>query len=336
MPLKYVYHLLYEKVSSPNVSVAELAEVRGDKVNWNISFPYDRIPNYLYQPFIKLLEDLNLVDKILMVDNLIKRRKIITNICLMCKADGETGTHLSIHCSFVSKIWWWCFHMMGINLMLPLHVVDLIVQMDVPLPKLGGHIWKVLRGAILWEVWLERNRRTFEGKVNNFEKVISNINWMCLEIDIVLDRSHLIRRVLKFNFDGSTLGNPGSTGFGGVIHDWQGNMLLAYAGPCGSTTANNAELLGLVHGLKILLARLSGYGFIIEGDSMNVINWCKKEQCFPWQLKFIGLQIFDLIVGLSLSFEHMYREANSVVDSLAKRGVLLDSVVVADSVVSLM
>lgn len=40
-------------------------------------------------------------------------------------------------------------------------------------------------------------------------------------------------RTLKLNFDGSSLGNPGSSGFGGAIRDSNGDIVRVVAGPIG-------------------------------------------------------------------------------------------------------
>ncbi|KAL4195151.1 hypothetical protein AMTRI_Chr05g63140 [Amborella trichopoda] len=46
-------------------------------------------------------------DRIPTIDNLIKRGKIIPNVCIFCKDDGEPGAHLFIHCSFTTRFWYW-------------------------------------------------------------------------------------------------------------------------------------------------------------------------------------------------------------------------------------
>ena len=46
-----------------------------------------------------------LQNKVLTVDNLIKRGFIITNRCALCKNDGESVDHITLHCPFTRKIW---------------------------------------------------------------------------------------------------------------------------------------------------------------------------------------------------------------------------------------
>lgn len=48
--------------------------------------------------------------------------------------------------------------------------------------------------------------------------------------------------VIKINIDGSSFGNPDSSGFGGLLRDALGNWLLRYLGSCGFSTNTTAEL----------------------------------------------------------------------------------------------
>ncbi|KAL4199447.1 hypothetical protein AMTRI_Chr03g51160 [Amborella trichopoda] len=112
-------------------------------------------------------------NKILTIDNLLKRSKILPNSYLLCKQDGESVNHLLLHCPFVSMLWSWLQNMVGVSLPLPQDVLG-IVHHFTPLflPIVGRAIWKIVIGSIMWEVWKERNRRTFEGTVLNLDKVI--------------------------------------------------------------------------------------------------------------------------------------------------------------------
>lgn len=48
---------------------------------------------------------------------------------------------------------------------------------------------------------------------------------------------------LKLNFDGSSRGNPGLSGFGCVIRDHQGDNFCVIAGPLGHGDSIKAEVL---------------------------------------------------------------------------------------------
>ncbi|XP_068667615.1 uncharacterized protein [Aristolochia californica] len=76
---------------------------------------------------------------------------------------------------------------------------------------------------------------------------------------------------LKLNFDGSSLSNPGISGYGGVISDHSGNQLFTYAGPFGISDSTTAELQALVSDLRVFKDRCSG-PLQVEGDSKVVIG----------------------------------------------------------------
>ncbi|XP_077212929.1 uncharacterized protein LOC143848038 isoform X2 [Tasmannia lanceolata] len=125
---------------------------------------------------------------------------------------------------------------------------------------------------------------------------------------------------LKLNFDGSAMGNPGRAGFGGVIRDHNGNIIIAYYGSAGVCDANEAEVMGLLNGLRWFhsnnLRPLLG-----EGDSSNTIAWAKGLNGGPWRLANKIDEIRDLVCVIRPQLVHRRRSANNVVDMLAKKGV---------------
>lgn len=61
--------------------------------------------------------------------------------------------------------------------------------------------------------------------------------------------------------DGSSLGNPGRSGFGSLVRNMKGDWIIGFSGACGITNNVNAELLAILNSLKI--AWNSGYTNII-------------------------------------------------------------------------
>ncbi|KAJ6959809.1 hypothetical protein NC653_038004 [Populus alba x Populus x berolinensis] len=60
-----------------------------------------------------------------------------------------------------------------------------------------------------------------------------------------------IQGFIKLNMDGSSIGTPGSIGFGGLLRDWKGNWVLRFSGFAGYSPSLLLELLALKHGLLI-------------------------------------------------------------------------------------
>ena len=75
---------------------------------------------------------------------------------------------------------------------------------------------------------------------------------------------------IKINFDGASKGNPGPSGYGAVIKNPKGEILILTAGYLGKTTNNAVELIGLLQGLRTAVA-LHIHRIILEGDSQIII-----------------------------------------------------------------
>eukprot|EP00253_Pinus_taeda_P002079 PITA_02079 len=81
----------------------------------------------------------------------------------------------------------------------------------------------------------------------------------------------------KLNFDGASKGNPGTTGFGGIIRNHEGSHMQIYFGNIGWDTNNSAELEGLWQGLT-LAWNLNLQPLVVEGDSQILIQMAKRLQ----------------------------------------------------------
>lgn len=48
--------------------------------------------------------------KIVIIDNLWRRRLVVVDWCCMCKVSGETPDHLRLQCAVATKLWLflWC------------------------------------------------------------------------------------------------------------------------------------------------------------------------------------------------------------------------------------
>lgn len=82
-------------------------------------------------------------------------------------------------------------------------------------------------------------------------------------------------RRVKVNIDGASRGNPGIAGAGSVLEDSSGNLIMAFFTHIGTGINNYAELMGLLHELrlakKLAIQQLDG-----ELDSLLVVKWLKE------------------------------------------------------------
>lgn len=53
------------------------------------------------------------------------------------------------------------------------------------------------------------------------------------------------------NVDGSSLGNPGASGFGGVLRNSDGSWIGSFSGSVGFSNDLHVELLALYNGLSM-------------------------------------------------------------------------------------
>lgn len=98
-------------------------------------------------------------------DNLKKRKFQLPNRCYMCKKEAETTRHLLLHCEVASEIWNMFFCLFGLKWTMPLSVKDACESWSIwRVDKAIKKIWIMIPGCIFWCIWLERNRRCFEGE----------------------------------------------------------------------------------------------------------------------------------------------------------------------------
>ncbi|XP_042950232.1 uncharacterized protein LOC122282338 [Carya illinoinensis] len=124
---------------------------------------------------------------------------------------------------------------------------------------------------------------------------------------------------LKLNIDGCSLGNPGSSGAGGIIRDMHGNMVLSFSCSLGVGSNNHAELKALLIGLKY--CRALGLNQVdIESDSLICVSWIQKKHCGVWYLEDFWEEAMRLYAGGVFTIHHVYREGNASANLLAKMG----------------
>lgn len=132
------------------------------------------------------------------------------------------------------------------------------------------------------------------------------------------------KRAIVLNVDGSSMGNPGRAGFGGLIREDNGAWISGYAGFLGCSDNLQAELLAIFHGAneawRLGFRRVSYYS-----DSTQAIALVKGS--VPWLHKYAALVTsIQECIEQDWTFElvHTLREGNQCVDWLAKWRALQD------------
>ena len=101
-------------------------------------------------------------DRILMGDNLRVRGFDFVDWCIMCHCCGETVDHLLLHRGKAYWLWSFVFRTLGILWVSSHSVTDFLFGWWNWLGKHSSHIWNLVLLCLMWCIWRECNRRTFE------------------------------------------------------------------------------------------------------------------------------------------------------------------------------
>ena len=95
--------------------------------------------------------------------------------CCMCCCDGESVDHLLLHCPVTHSLWTFMIQAFGIRWIMPGSVAGLLSCWHQWLGNLNSDIWNLVPGCLMWIVWLERNRRSFEDN----KKTLDELKVLC-------------------------------------------------------------------------------------------------------------------------------------------------------------
>jgi|UniRef100_A0A2N9JBP0 hypothetical protein len=110
--------------------------------------------------------------KILTCDNLMRRGYSMAGWCCMCRMDGETGSHLMIHCSLASDLWNIVLRSFGVSWVFPDNITNLLYGWYNCFGKTNSSVWNLVPLCLMWIVWRERNGLIFEDKDHSKTKLI--------------------------------------------------------------------------------------------------------------------------------------------------------------------
>ncbi|MQM17956.1 hypothetical protein Taro_050938 [Colocasia esculenta] len=112
---------------------------------------------------------------------------------------------------------------------------------------------------------------------------------------------------------------------GGILRNHMGDIIFAfsaiYQGVCSSL---EAEALALRNGI-ILCYEKGISDFLVESDSLVLVQMMKGNYSIPWRLSIITQDILYRCQHIHVSLSHIYREANQVADTLAGFGCTITS-----------
>ena len=103
--------------------------------------------------------------RILTLDNLMLRDLPLANRCCMCCCFAESVDHLLTQCLVAYSLWVQMLQAFGIQWVMPGFVESLVSCWCNWLGKYASDVWNMVPmvpSCLMWVVWLERNRRSFE------------------------------------------------------------------------------------------------------------------------------------------------------------------------------
>ncbi|KAK3223312.1 hypothetical protein Dsin_010337 [Dipteronia sinensis] len=133
--------------------------------------------------------------------------------------------------------------------------------------------------------------------------------------------------VLKFNVDGSSRGNPGPAGIGGVLRKHDGAMLGIFSSFIGCHHSSFAEIAAILKACQLceLVNCPPNHNIIIESDSKSAVSWMNGEGGVR-NVKLLEaiMDIKDILARLApkVLVQFVPRRANVSADFLAKQGAL--------------
>ena len=102
--------------------------------------------------------------QILTLDNLILRGRPLANRCCMCCCNEESVDHLLLFYPIAHSLWTHMLRLFGIDWIMPSLVADLLFCWYHWLGKHSSDIWNLVPSCLMWTIWTEQNRHSFEDK----------------------------------------------------------------------------------------------------------------------------------------------------------------------------
>ncbi|OVA15314.1 Ribonuclease H domain [Macleaya cordata] len=277
----------------------------------------------------------------------------LASACVCCtQRQIETFNHLFLQGKIAADLWDHFGSYFGIHRVDFIDFKDLIwawFNVAPPGSKMGC-LAALIPMVIMWETWLERNRRLHNGPPASFIstrlKVLKWIHDLNPRL-IVKKRSpatfknflsacnisptQVRRKPIKIlrwstpppgyfilNTDGASVSRIAAGG--GVIRDSQGEIVAAFHSSYGMGTNNLAESRALLDGLA-LCRQMDIRNIAVRVDSHLVASWFHAKGEIPWSLQRWWHRIRELSQNLNLFVAHVYRELNAPADSMASMGL---------------
>ncbi|XP_059315721.1 uncharacterized protein LOC132066424 [Lycium ferocissimum] len=123
---------------------------------------------------------------------------------------------------------------------------------------------------------------------------------------------------LKLNTDGSFIRSNNKAGISGVLRNDQDDFIMAFSVFVDCFSSNHAEAMAANYGSRWCIQHGLN-NFDIELDSAIITNMSNQKYTNNLKLKHIIQDTTNTLRNANATFSHCFREANQVVDFLAKK-----------------
>ncbi|XP_042988584.1 uncharacterized protein LOC122316111 [Carya illinoinensis] len=150
------------------------------------------------------------------------------------------------------------------------------------------------RGVLWWAkstlISVFSTLRKFKIMSSNNLKVVKAVKLPLVPVEMKLAKAvawkKLRRGGVKLNIDGSSLGNPGLAGGGGIFRDKKGRTVAGFASYYGEASNTVAEGRALLDGLQ-MAQQLGLKDFMVESDSTVMVGWIQSGRWSLWKANMV-------------------------------------------------
>jgi hypothetical protein len=97
-------------------------------------------------------------------------------MCSLCDQEEETAEHLCLRCVFAQEVWCLVAGWLDGLIQLPARDACMLEWWNMAMASVSGKVKAKCASIMIyttWNLWKERNRRLFEGKVGSPQRVFS-------------------------------------------------------------------------------------------------------------------------------------------------------------------
>ncbi|XP_074288914.1 uncharacterized protein LOC141614058 [Silene latifolia] len=143
----------------------------------------------IISPSHKIICSLAVQNQLATIDNLHRRGICHVNRCVLCEHNLETCDHLFFYCPFSRAVWQDLLHWMGIMRPGKSLMEELLYRSSYGV-KHWRHVWfMVSMVAAVHQLWAERNRRIFQGAIQQSRGIVLKIKYL-VSVRMSLWHSH--------------------------------------------------------------------------------------------------------------------------------------------------